>query len=139
MRPASALANVAVLALAATLALGPRTAQAQGLLDALRDPFAVPARILKAMTAPPPPPPAPASAEPPAPAPIVEPPPPELRAVMVAGSESIANVGGTMLRIGERIDGHRLIDVRPRGAVFQRDDGKTVAVSLDTPGRGKTP
>ena len=75
------------------------------------DPFEKPAELL----APPP-------AEPTAPA-DAPPPPwmPELRAVMVAGSASMANVDGRLVAIGEEVEGHRLVEVTDRRAVFERD------------------
>ncbi len=43
---------------------------------------------------------------------------PELRAVIVAGRNSLANVDGALVRIGGEIDGYRLTEVREREAVF---------------------
>ena len=45
---------------------------------------------------------------------------PELRAVIVAGADSRANVDGLILRIGDVVHGHRLVAVREREAIFQR-------------------
>lgn len=56
-------------------------------------------------------------------APAVPPPPwePELRAVMLAGRASVANVAGQLVGIGEEVDGHRLLEVTERRAVFEKD------------------
>lgn len=43
---------------------------------------------------------------------------PELRAIMVAGPKSIVNVAGTLVRIGEQINGYRLVEVHEETAVF---------------------
>ena len=55
---------------------------------------------------------------------------PELRAILLAGSKSMVNLGGTMVRIGEAIDGYRLLRVSQRQAVFSKD-GTNIALSLD--------
>jgi hypothetical protein len=64
-----------------------------------------------------------------------------LQAVMVAGANSIANVDGIMVRIGEQIYGYRLIAVQERTAIFEKD-GMKYAVSMrsnarvaDAPGK----
>ncbi len=43
---------------------------------------------------------------------------PEVKAVVVAGSDSLANVDGAIVRIGGEIDGYRLVEVREREVVF---------------------
>jgi len=43
---------------------------------------------------------------------------PELTALLRAGKDSMVKVGGVMLRVGEVIDGHRLVEVREGEAVF---------------------
>ena len=43
---------------------------------------------------------------------------PELTAILSAGKDSIVKVGGVMVRMGEVIDGHRLVAVRESEAVF---------------------
>lgn len=43
---------------------------------------------------------------------------PEVNAVVVAGSDSLANVDGAIVRIGGEIDGYRLVEVREREVVF---------------------
>ena len=40
---------------------------------------------------------------------------------MVAGSASMANVDGRLVAIGEEVEGHRLVEVTDRRAVFERD------------------
>ena len=54
---------------------------------------------------------------------------PELRAVMVAGPKSIVNVAGVLVRIGEQIDGYRLVEVHEETAVFVNNK-KRVTLSL---------
>ena len=53
----------------------------------------------------------------------------KLQAVMVAGPESIANVNGTMIRIGGEVYGYRLVEVHERGAVFEKNKTR-VAVPI---------
>ena len=53
----------------------------------------------------------------------------KLQAVMVAGPKSIANVNGTMVRIGDEIYGYRLVEVHERGAVFEKNKTR-FAVSI---------
>ena len=47
-----------------------------------------------------------------------------LQAVMVAGPQSIANVDGVMVRVGESINGYRLLEVAHRSAVFEKNGAK---------------
>jgi hypothetical protein len=54
---------------------------------------------------------------------------PELRAVMVAGPKSIVNIDGALVRIGEQINGYRLVEVHEETAVFVNDK-KKVTLSL---------
>ena len=54
---------------------------------------------------------------------------PELRAVMLAGADSMVNVDGAMVRIGEEIRGYRLIEVRDGEAVFV-NGGKRLGVAM---------
>ena len=75
------------------------------------DPFLVPD-----LSPPPKPPPAVQTFAPAAPA-VWN---PTLRAVMVAGRSSAVNVGGEMVRLGEELDGYRLVEVTERRAVFER-------------------
>jgi hypothetical protein len=56
---------------------------------------------------------------------------PELRATLLAGDGlSLANVDGEMVEIGEDYQGHTLVEVREREAVFERG-GKRWVLSLD--------
>ena len=56
----------------------------------------------------------------------------KLQAVMVAGPKSIANVNGTMVRIGDQIYGYRLVEVHERGAVFEKNKARfVVSISRD--------
>ena len=99
---------------------GPVPAQADGLKH---DPFARP------VLAPRPAPAAPVpgdSVRAPVPEPVWK---PELRAVMVAGPKSIVNVAGVLVRIGEQIDGYRLVEVHEETAVFVNNK-KRVTLSL---------
>ena len=45
----------------------------------------------------------------------------ELRATMVAGEHSQANIGGVVIGLGEEINGYQLIEVHPRHVVVDRD------------------
>ncbi len=45
---------------------------------------------------------------------------PQLIAVMVAGKHSLININGYILKVGEEIDGHRLVNVKDRQAVFKK-------------------
>ena len=47
---------------------------------------------------------------------------PELRATLAAGPDSLANLGGVVLRIGEETHGYKLVEVRESEAVFMRED-----------------
>jgi hypothetical protein len=47
-----------------------------------------------------------------------------LQAVLVAGAHSIANVDGVMVRVGESINGYRLLEVEHRSAVFEKNGAK---------------
>ena len=54
---------------------------------------------------------------------------PELTAVMVAGPKSVVSIDGKIVRLGEEIDGHRLVEVHEQTAVFVKDR-KRVTLSL---------
>lgn len=82
----------------------------------LRNPFVRP-RILQS---------AEAVAVPDAPAPALE-----LRGVLVAGRASLANVAGRFVRLGEQIDGYRLVLVTEDAATFERG-GVTVRIPLQS-------
>ena len=45
----------------------------------------------------------------------------ELRATMVAGQLSQANIGGTIIGLGEEVNGYRLLEVHARRVVLERD------------------
>lgn len=45
---------------------------------------------------------------------------PQLTSVMLAGKDSMVTVDGVIVSLGEKIDGHRLIQVRDHEAVFQK-------------------
>ncbi len=51
---------------------------------------------------------------------------PNLRATVLAGPRSMVNVDGEMVLVGEEIDGFRLVEVRERVAVFERDGDQRV-------------
>jgi hypothetical protein len=109
--------------LAAGLACTPGFVWAQA--DALQhDPFARP--VLKA----PPPPAQPRDnigvAKAALPEPVWK---PELDAVIVAGPKSAVSINGTIVGIGEQINGHRLVEVHEQTAVFVKDR-KRVTLSL---------
>ena len=111
------------MALATALALclpGAAWAQAERLLH---DPFARPA--LSELRKPQPllvPGTEQAAALAPAPAPWN----PELTAVMVAGRQSIANLDGEMVGIGEKIHGYVLVEVREDEVVLVKDKKRLV-------------
>jgi len=48
----------------------------------------------------------------------------QLNAVLVAGSDSIANVDGVMVRVGESVQGYRLVAVSDRSAVLEKNNAK---------------
>ena len=45
----------------------------------------------------------------------------KLQAVLVAGPASMANVDGVMVRVGDTVQGYRLLAVHERGAVFEKN------------------
>lgn len=47
---------------------------------------------------------------------------PKIRGILVAGDQSLVNLGGKLLGIGESADGFRLLQVGEAHAVFQRGD-----------------
>jgi hypothetical protein len=69
-------------------------------------------------------------------------PPPalELRGTMIAGPNSQANIGGTILAIGDDVEGYILVEVQQRHVVLDRNGTKKM-LSLDTDDRepGNTP
>lgn len=46
----------------------------------------------------------------------------KLRATMVAGQHSQANIGGQIIGLGEEVNGYRLAEVHARHVVLVRDD-----------------
>lgn len=55
---------------------------------------------------------------------------PELRATLVSATDSMVNVGGKLLSIGEEVDGYRLISVSEGQAIFEKNGVQvTVLVS----------
>jgi hypothetical protein len=54
---------------------------------------------------------------------------PEIRAIMLAGPKSIVNVEGALVRIGEQINGYRLVEVHEETAVFVKNT-KRVTLSM---------
>lgn len=59
---------------------------------------------------------------------------PVLRAVIVAGRDSLANVDGSIVRIGAQIDGYRLVQVREHEAVFLKDKQRYTLTLADIKG-----
>ena len=57
---------------------------------------------------------------------------PLLRAVLAAGPNSVVNLGGVILQVGESANGYRLLSVEEGGATFSRD-GEKVVLSLFEP------
>jgi len=55
---------------------------------------------------------------------------PRLSMTLRAGNNSMANVGGRIIRLHESIDGHRLIAVHERSVVFKKQ-GKIIRLNLD--------
>jgi hypothetical protein len=47
-----------------------------------------------------------------------------LQAVMAAGESSIANVDGVMVRLGDTIQGYRLVAVHDRAATFEKNNAQ---------------
>jgi hypothetical protein len=59
----------------------------------------------------------------------------QLRATMVAGERSQANIGGKVLGLGEEINGYQLIEVHPLHVVLDRD-GKSREIRIADNDRG---
>lgn len=53
----------------------------------------------------------------------------DLRAVMVAGRDSLVNISGEFYGIGDKVDGYRLVSVGEHHAVFIRN-GKKLTITL---------
>lgn len=55
---------------------------------------------------------------------------PHLLMTLRAGKNSMANIGGQLIRLGEVIDGHKLIEVYERAVVFV-NQGEITRLTLD--------
>jgi hypothetical protein len=53
----------------------------------------------------------------------------ELRAVLSAGDDSLVDVGGRIVRVGDEVSGYRLVGVSEDSALFERD-GRSLRVPL---------
>lgn len=51
---------------------------------------------------------------------------PELRATIIAGKMSVANVAGKVVRIGEKLDGYTLITVSRQSATFEKNQSRVI-------------
>jgi len=58
---------------------------------------------------------------------------PRLTAVMVAGRSSLATIDGRILKVGEQVDGVRLVSVRDSEVVVVRD-GQRHVLTMAAPG-----
>lgn len=58
----------------------------------------------------------------------------DLRATLMAGKASLANVGGKIIGIGEEVDGYKLVSIDESAAVFSYDDG---SIRVSVPGTKK--
>jgi len=101
-----ALATMAEALPTVTAAL-PASAAAAPALRTLRDPFVRPA--------PPPPPPAAAPAEP-----APEPPPLRLRAVILNGARSVANIDGDIVGAGDQARDYTVVRIDAHGVLVTR-------------------
>ncbi|MGI9258457.1 MAG: hypothetical protein ACR2QQ_06465 [Gammaproteobacteria bacterium] len=54
----------------------------------------------------------------------------DLRATLLAGERSSANLGGAIVSIGDEIAGYRLVSVEEGGAVLSKD-GETIRLSVN--------
>ena len=59
----------------------------------------------------------------------------ELRATLVRGSSSSANIGGTIVRVGERVNGYRLVSVNEGAAVLVDAAGIPYVIEIARPRR----
>lgn len=62
---------------------------------------------------------------------------PPLTAVMVAGKNSLVNVDGVIVKLGDEIDGYRLIEVKDYQAIFKKGN-KRVVLSIAMQSMRKT-
>ena len=63
---------------------------------------------------------------------------PRLTAVMVAGPNSMVTVDGTVVRIGEQVDGHTLLHVRDSAAVFIKNQQRIIVTMTGAGGPAAT-
>ncbi len=56
----------------------------------------------------------------------------ELRATLVAGVHSIANINGKHLVVGETIDGYRLLTVKEGEVILVKDDKRIMVTMQET-------
>ena len=59
----------------------------------------------------------------------------KLLATIVAGKQSVANIDGKVVRLGEKIDGYALIAVKKKTAIFEKNK-KRIVLKM-TPKRNK--
>ncbi len=52
----------------------------------------------------------------------------QLRGVLIAGDESVANIGGVIVPVGGEVNGYRLISVSDRQAVLEKEGVRTLLV-----------
>ncbi len=55
----------------------------------------------------------------------------ELRATLVSGEDSLVDLGGLILRVGQAAHGYRLVEVREREATFERGGARVVLPLLE--------
>jgi hypothetical protein len=55
----------------------------------------------------------------------------ELRATLVRGRDSSANIGGRILRVGEKMGGYRLVSVREGAAVLVDASGVSYVLEIE--------
>ncbi len=59
---------------------------------------------------------------------------PQLKAVLVSGQGSMANLGGVVLKIGQETSGYTLVEVHEFAAVFERGGQRlTLSIERDDP------
>jgi hypothetical protein len=54
---------------------------------------------------------------------------PEIRGILYAGNNSLVNLSGKIIALGEEVDGYELLEVSENQAVFLRN-GETLTLSL---------
>jgi hypothetical protein len=110
-----AFCSARVLGTLAALACG-----ASGTAQDLPNPFARPEPVRTSASKP---------AEPQAPPTL------ELRATLVLDRKSSANIGGTIMRVGQKVGGYRLVSVREGAAVLVDAAGVTYTLEIAPPGQ----